>query len=211
MNISLALQNGLKAKHMTQAQLVRASGIPRTTVNEYVLGKRNPKPDILKKLFDALDIDLNQEGEEMNVKFDQLNTADVARILKVTASCVSAWCRKGYIRGIDISDEGTSNARWLISEEELARIQRCREKHGRNWLMYSMKELQIEDGAVAEEDVKEITYVSDYTPPKQSADKISILYGNLQQAKEELENIEARRNQLINEINNLRNEIVEML
>jgi len=46
----------LKEKGIRQAQLARMTGVPRNTINSWLHGVHNPKPDRIKLLADALGV-----------------------------------------------------------------------------------------------------------------------------------------------------------
>lgn len=77
----------------------------------------------------------------MNVSYKELNTVDVAKALKLDKTTVSAWCRKGYINFIDVSEPGSSKPRYQIPQWEFDRIQKLIRKFGkRNWMLYNAKD-----------------------------------------------------------------------
>lgn len=74
----------------------------------------------------------------MNVGYEDLNCADVGRMLKIDKSTIAAWCRKGYINFQDVSEPGSKKRRYLIPEWEFERVKKLIGRYGRkNWLMYN--------------------------------------------------------------------------
>jgi len=59
MNVGEKIKNIRVAHKMTQEQLSEASGISLTSLRKYETGERNPKPDQLLKLSEALGISIN--------------------------------------------------------------------------------------------------------------------------------------------------------
>jgi len=47
----------------------------------------------------------------MNVAYDQISTADAARMLKVDKTTIAYWCRNGIINFINVSD-GNNKGRY---------------------------------------------------------------------------------------------------
>ena len=52
---SARLQEVMRSKHIKQADLTRMTGISRGAISNYVLGRYEPKSDIINKLAKALD------------------------------------------------------------------------------------------------------------------------------------------------------------
>lgn len=57
----------------------------------------------------------------MNVAYDQINTADAAKMLKVDKTTVAYWCRNGIINFINVSD-GNNKGRYMLTEDEVQDI-----------------------------------------------------------------------------------------
>lgn len=77
----------------------------------------------------------------MNVSYKELNTVDVAKALKLDKTTVAAWCRKGYINFIDVSEPGSSKPRYQIPQWEFDRVQKLIRKFGkRQWMLYNAKD-----------------------------------------------------------------------
>lgn len=77
----------------------------------------------------------------MNVGYKDLNCADVGKALKLDKTTVAAWCRKGYINFVDVSEPESKRPRYLIPQWEFDRVQKLIRKFGkRNWVMYNEKD-----------------------------------------------------------------------
>ena len=50
------LREAAKSKQMTQSDVVKASGLSKSSVSDYFTGKSTPKKDALKKLANALGV-----------------------------------------------------------------------------------------------------------------------------------------------------------
>lgn len=77
----------------------------------------------------------------MNVGYNELNCTDVAKSLKLDKTTVSAWCRKGYINYVDVSEPESKRPRYLIPQWEFDRVSKLIRKFGkRNWMLYNEKD-----------------------------------------------------------------------
>lgn len=149
----------------------------------------------------------------MNVKFDGYNTADVAEILKVNKAAVGQWVHNGWIIAQDVSEPGSTVPRFLYTDEEVDRVKRLRKKYGRFWGRQSKLELDAEREAVnALNPVSNTEEVEDKVLDKPSGKNPLIMkIEKVKDLKDELENIEARRNQILAEIEQLKNEIIDAI
>lgn len=164
-----------------------------------------------------------------NVKYDETNCSDLAKSLKIDKSTVQAWCRKGYIHCIDVSEKESKRPRYLIPDSEVDRITKLVRKYGkRKWLLYNEEIKPVVsplEGARVEETmniddiykafgqerpkeessfnklnedetevVVEPVAVNSAQPLNIDADEVTRIILKLQDIKEELENIEARKN-----------------
>ena len=153
----------------------------------------------------------------MNVKYDSFNTTDVAEILGVDKTTVSLWCQNGVIRYQDVSEPGSQRPRYLFTNEEVDRIKGLRAKYGRRtWVNYAKAELQkktkIAEAVPAKTPVAHIKGVTIMEEKKETTpmnNKLEMKIDELRELKEELANIEARRNQILNQIELVKDEIVE--
>ena len=77
----------------------------------------------------------------MNVGYKEMNCADVGKALKLDKSTIAAWCRKGYINFVDVSEPESKRPRYLIPQWEYERVRKLIAKFGkRNWMMYNEKD-----------------------------------------------------------------------
>lgn len=146
----------------------------------------------------------------MNVAYDKFNTQDVAKIIGVAPQTITAWVRSGLIKAINISD-GTEKARYMFTDDEVTRVQNLIKEHGtKKWMLYSKKEVEAKkDIKLAIITAPQITEQA--SAKKFDADKIMDKILKLQDLKEQLENLEAERNQVMNEIEALRKEVMEVI
>lgn len=159
----------------------------------------------------------------MNVGYDKNNCADAARRIGVTMSCVQRWCRENIINCTNVSD-GDKKSRYLIDEDEIMYLKKLVKSHGIRKAMnfYNKdhnKKTNVSKGAIivetnpvipkavikAEEPVvvetKHSSGIDEKIPVKKfDADDLIYHFERIQDLKEELENLEARRNQINNEI-----------
>lgn len=130
----------------------------------------------------------------MNVAFNENNASDVAMMLGVSYPVITAWCRKGLIKATNVSD-GDKKARWLISDEEVQRVSDLIRKHGvRMWTTYAAVEPVEKVAVVPVVEVKK----PEANLRTEPSDDFVDLYWKIKDAKEELENVIARKNQLEN-------------
>lgn len=144
----------------------------------------------------------------MNVTYDNFNTTDVAKIIGVAPQTITAWVRSGYVNAINVSD-GTDKARYMFSDDEVTRVQKRIKEHGtRKWMLYSKKEVEAKKDLVI---IAAPQIVEQASAKKFDADKVMDKILKLQDLKEQLENLEAERNQVMNEIEALRKEVMEVI
>lgn len=160
----------------------------------------------------------------MNVAYDQFSTQDVAKIIGITPQTVAAWVRGGVMDATDVSD-GTSKARYMFTDEEVTRVQGLIKTYGKQkWVYKAKKENKKAQKAQAVvpfesqpvEQKKPIVPFEDTLPqakekPIFDADKVMNKLLRVQELKERLEDIEAERNQVLKEIELLKEEIVEVI
>lgn len=135
----------------------------------------------------------------MNVAYNENSASDVAKMFGVSYPTVTSWCRLGYIKATNVSD-GSKNARWLISDSEVQRISDLIDRHGaRMWMVYSGTEsVEEKVDTVVEKHVAEIVKPVVITTKVEPSEDFVDLYWKIKEAKEELENVIARKNQLEN-------------
>ena len=176
----------------------------------------------------------------MNVSYEYMNVEDAARILKRDKSTITAWCRKGIISYQDVSEPGSKRPRYLIPDWEINRIKKLMAKYGvKKWLFYneqSKKEMEIKFRDDEEEGIKngticpcefEVNQVPlDLSVPvkiKEEEEELptrrqridpddilkTIMY--IQDINDRLEDLEAEKNQLINEREACKKEVMEAM
>lgn len=143
----------------------------------------------------------------MNAAYNQTSPSDASKVFGVTPQTVTLWCRNGIIRYQDVS-AGSARPRYIIPDKEMDRVSGLIKKYGkRNWMLYNNIKEEV---ACAPEPIKTIPAPEEeYTAVWESeADKVArtILY--IKDIKERLEDLEAERNQLIKELEEMRNEVL---
>ena len=172
----------------------------------------------------------------MNVAYTENNAADVAKRLKVDYSTVTGWCRRNIIDYVDVSGGVANKPRYQIPEYEVQYLEKLIKDHGvRKAILYYDRigndhkphdiepvekpyEIFKKDAKVAQIAEKTTAKVAEdnktdekVTKDKFNAEKITntILY--IQDIKERLEDLEAEKNQLLNELEQLRKEVMDVL
>lgn len=160
----------------------------------------------------------------MNVAYDQISTADAAKMLKVDKTTVAYWCRNGIINFINVSD-GNSKGRYMLTEDEVQHIKACIKEFGKgkwiknynkNWRedsvakeflnnLYSGENVETQPAAVEKKPVpvKE--------KKKFDLDSIMTTISYMQDIKERMEDIMAEYNQLDNEYRQLKQEVNDLI
>lgn len=69
------LRNVAKSKQMSQTDVVKASGLSKSSVSDYFAGKSTPKKDAMKKLADALGVTVKDLTESKTKKITVLEAA----------------------------------------------------------------------------------------------------------------------------------------
>ena len=147
----------------------------------------------------------------MNVTYDNFNTNDVAKIIGVAPQTITAWVRSGYINATNISD-GTEKARYMFTDDEVTRVQGLIKQHGtRKWMLYAKQEKQEKQVQAATVIVPIAELPETKEQKKFDADKIMDKILKVQDLKEQLENLEAERNQVLQEIELIKKEIMEVM
>ena len=172
----------------------------------------------------------------MNVGYNEISTIDAARMLKVDKSSVSNWCRLGIINCINVGD-GNSKPRYLITEEEVEHIGKCIKKYGKfkwskrynkNWNTKEKPVITVEPADENIIDSEQELFLASHkeyleqrdnkakeetnTPQKKfDLEKVTTTIAYIQDIKERLEDIEAEKNQLLAELEELRAEVMPYL
>lgn len=87
------LRNVAKSKQMTQADVVKASGLSKSSVSDYFAGKSMPKNDALKKLAAALGVSVEELTESKTKKITVMQAAKLM-------GCDSQFVRVGLQQGV---------------------------------------------------------------------------------------------------------------
>ncbi len=178
-----------------------------------------------------------KETNKMNVSYDKNNCADAARRIGVTLACVQRWCRDDVINYTDVGN-GDKRARYLIEDDEITYLKGLVKEHGirkamRYYKKNHNKKINVSKGAIIVEtnstipkaiiksetvveehanNIERVSTIDKKMPTKKfDADDLVYRFERIQDLKEELDNLEARRNQITNELERLKNEIMENL
>ena len=159
----------------------------------------------------------------MNAKFNQISSSDAAKTLGVDRTTVTGWCKRGIINYIDVSEPNSTVARYVLSEEEVDRIKRSMKKWGmRSWTRhynknYSSKAKKnkeiIDDSHIFESKPVETTITNSIqagnnSSTKDESEKIANTIMYIKDIKERLNDLEAEKAQLLNELEELRQEVM---
>lgn len=87
------LREAAKSKQMTQSDVVKASGLSKSSVSDYFAGKSTPKKDALKKLANALGVTVEALTESKTKKITVLEAAKLM-------GCDPQFVRIGLQQGI---------------------------------------------------------------------------------------------------------------
>ena len=88
------LREAAKSKQMTQSDVVKASGLSKSSVSDYFTGKSTPKKDALKKLANALGVTVEALTESKTKKITVLEAAKLM-------GCDPQFVRIGLQQGIN--------------------------------------------------------------------------------------------------------------
>ncbi len=164
----------------------------------------------------------------MNVGFEDFSTKDVAAMIKVNQTTVCDWCKKGRIKNRNLSD-GDKSGRYLIPEDEADYLRKLFKKWGKTKAMrhYDTSRLEpilVTSGVVGDYEYENMPVVpeevetveneeTEYSPIPQKVDpdKIAATISYIQDIKERLQDLEAEKNQLLNELEELREEVKSVL
>lgn len=171
----------------------------------------------------------------MNATYTQISTVDAAKMLGVDKTTVSNWCRNGIIEFSDVSGPNSTIPRYVLTEETVDRIKRARKKYGKQeWSKHYKKKKEniitqqknvVDDSYLFVDNpsptldepvstTKDNLEVRSSTEPKSSkidADKITNTIMYIRDIKERLEDLEAEKAQLVNELESLRQEVLEYI
>lgn len=176
----------------------------------------------------------------MNVAYDQISCADAARMTGIEYTFLTKLCKERRINCTNISG-GDKKGRYVLGEDEVNYIKTLKQKFGRNYMQKYRKDWArgkqpaqtIETPVVQESEAAKnnpapvinepkpviatiesmVTGVSKEEPVNKRVDidEIAIKIGYIQDIKDKLENLEAQKNQLLSELEDLRKEVMEYL
>lgn len=149
----------------------------------------------------------------MNAQYTEFAPSEAAKIFGTTPQVVTSWCRAGVINYTDVSEARSARPRYAITESEVYRVLELINKYGmRGWVKKvhssdtNPKEVVALKPQKTSEQVKEHIF-----KPVFDADKVTDAVFKIQYIKERLENLDAERNQLVNELNSLKKEVMGYL
>ena len=155
----------------------------------------------------------------MNVAYNQINSADAARIIGVDYTTVVAWCREGKINSVNIG-EGISRDRYMISEDEVDYLKTLRQKFGRQFMCKYRKDWQrgkqpvepiTEEKPVTIKDFRYTDTDSVITNNNTGIDDIANKIRTIQRIKTRLEELDNERQKLSDKLEELRDEVMNYL
>lgn len=149
----------------------------------------------------------------MNVKYTDINCQDAAKSIGVSTATIQGWCRGKLINFVDIGD-GNKKPRYMISEQEVNYLRSLVKSHGkRKALLFYDKDFNMK-GEESEMEICDVPAMEVEEVPTRKIfkkDEIVTTISYIQDIKERLEDIEAERNQLLNELEDLKKEVIGML
>lgn len=156
----------------------------------------------------------------MNVAYNQINSADAARIIGVDYTTVVGWCRDNKINSTNIG-EGVSRGRYMISEDEVDYLKTLRQKFGRQFMRKYRKDWQRgkqpaetytkEESQVTFKDFQYIDTDSVITNTSTDIDDIANKIRTIQRIKTRLEELDNERQKLSEQLEELRDEVMNYL
>jgi hypothetical protein len=131
---------------------------------------------------------------------------------------VATWCRKNVINCTNVGD-GTKKGRYLIAEKEVLYLKSLIDKFGVRKALMNYRKTWEENWDNAKEETAEpmiksvVTNITVENAPlkKFNAENIATTISYIQDIKERLNDIEAEKNQLMAELEELRKEVMEYL
>lgn len=163
----------------------------------------------------------------MNVPYNEINARDAAKMIGIDYTTLVKHCRKGTINVSDLGG-GKRKPRYLFTENEVEYMKGLKKKYGKRFFGHYDKNWNIKEEPVHVFDEQEWYLASNMdfentkkelsaeneitlTPPKVDIDKIAITIGYIQDIKDRLNDLEAEKNQLLKELEELRNEVIAAL
>lgn len=164
----------------------------------------------------------------MNVAYTDISSQDAANSIGVSISTIQGWCRNRLINFVDIGD-GNKKARYMISEPEVNYLKSLVKEHGKKkaMLYYDKAKNQYPTTyeTKGEYDLSKYDYKFEETTPiptpaeeeniptRKTFDKDTIVatVSYIQDIKERLNDLEAEKNQLLNELELMKKEVLEYI
>lgn len=109
---SQTLRQLLKERDMTQKQLCIKTGIPRSTVSQYVSGDSKPQKEYITRIADAFDLSVNElmnykSAEPVEVKRVKLTMLNVSRCLQISQFKLRELLKEGCEFGRMVQGQGS--------------------------------------------------------------------------------------------------------
>lgn len=147
----------------------------------------------------------------MNVKYEDFNTVDVAKILGVARCTLTWWVREGHIKAQDVAEPGSKLPRYLFTDAEVTRVQNLIKKYGReNWKNHSSEGL-IGANPVAKAESAVIKVKEPVDVNKAEADQITTTILRIRDLKARLEQLDAERNQIAEAIEVMKKQVIDAI
>lgn len=164
----------------------------------------------------------------MNVPYNEINARDAAKMIGIDYTTLVKYCRKGTINVSDVGG-GKGKPRYLFTENEVEYMKGLKKKYGKRFFGHYDKNWNVkEEPAIADEQELFVKSNEDFEnnkivpvivkednlltrTEKVDIDKIAITIGYIQDIKERLNDLEAEKNQLLKELEELRNEVIAAL
>lgn len=157
----------------------------------------------------------------MNVGIDNFNCQEASEIIGVHYATVVAWCRKGIMKSVDVSELGSTKPRYSITNDEVDRVKGLIKKHGaRKWMLYN--NIDTVEPEHVSEPVINIEFDPAYECRQEEVDErtekadfeMELIIANttkLKAAQRRLAELDEERKKLMETIEELRNDIIERL
>lgn len=164
----------------------------------------------------------------MNVPYNEINARDAAKMIGIDYTTLIKHCRKGAINVSDVGG-GKRKPRYMFTENEVEYMRGLKGKYGKRFFGHYDKNWNVkEEPAIADEQELFVASNEDFEnnkivpviikednlstkTEKVDIDKIAITIGYIQDIKERLNDLEAEKNQLLKELEELRKEVMDVL
>lgn len=108
---SQILRQLLKEKDLTQKQLCIKTGIPKSTVSQYVSGASQPQKEYITRIADALDLSVDElisyKSEPVKIKRVKLTMRNVSQCLQISQFKLRQLLKEGCEFGRMVQGEGS--------------------------------------------------------------------------------------------------------